>query len=176
MTLELKDYLAVAALAISIFNFIESRSAKQRSLGLAIEQRRQEVLLIKTQITHLHNEAINKLQQLSRDCERRLQKKGDKERPNRLVLLIRLKIRIYESTRILDSEFWHFGAESMNYSSAHMRRVQHDHLLRFEQLLGETKRKLEEARKQVEEAQKFEIRIREGLRKQADRLGKKPAT
>ena len=147
MQLELKDYLALAALLLSLFNFVEARRAKARTLQQTFEQRRQEVLLVRTQRQYLLAEARQRLEVLKRDCEQQLPL-DEKGRPHYLISTVALEISSYTD---------HFEqALSHLLDTVPSERISHKHLIDFEQRLGGAKRKLEEAKLALGKAKQFE--------------------
>ena len=147
MNLELKDYLAGAALILSIINFIEGFRAKGRTLRQSFEQRRQEVLLVRTQTHFLNAQVRQKLEILKHDCEMQLPL-DEKGRPHWINSTVALEISRYTD---------HFQQALTHLLDAiPNERISQKHLLDFEVKLGEAKRELEAAKTAAEEAKKFD--------------------
>ena len=149
MPIEIKDFAALAALVLSLYNLWEARQTKHKNRRQTFEKLRQEVLFLREQRETVHQEVAYRLQNLLDVCESQ-QLKDENGKSHWIKSTISLELSKYRD---------HFGkATSIILETIPNERINDAHILDFEQKLGKAKRGLEDAKRNAAETARYEIR------------------
>jgi len=146
MTLDPKDYIAIAAFSLSVISLAKSFLEGRRSKQIAFEQRRQELLLVRFQTQQLRERSIRMLTELKRE----LLMAGKEP--------LALNVEIYKGKLEVGSIF--SGALSIAFEAFPHEFATHEKLVELEGNLGKAKRELEDEKAKSQTAIEFASDVR----------------